>query len=91
MHDDFENTVRLNPSKTFTPKPVERRDVFMHIKGPGAPQTIIIEYGEHIIGRSTEADLRFLSSRVYLESTPNSSPKKQIHTVLTSILTMACC
>ena len=64
MHDDFENTVRLNPSKTFTPKPVERRDVFMHIKGPGAPQTIIIEPGEHIIGRSTEADLRFLSSRV---------------------------
>lgn len=64
MHDDFENTVRLNPSKTFTPKPVERRDVFMHIKGPGAPQTIIIEPGEHVIGRSTEADLRFLSSRV---------------------------
>ena len=64
MHDDFENTVRLNPSKTFTPRPVERRDVFMHIKGPGAPQTIVIERGEHIIGRSTEASLRFLSSRV---------------------------
>ena len=64
MHDDFENTVRLSPNKTFTPKPVERRDIFMHIKGPGAPQTIIIERGEHIIGRSTEASLRFLSSRV---------------------------
>ena len=76
MHDDFENTVRLNPSKTLTPKPIERRDVFMHIKGPGAPQTIInIEPGEHIIGRSTEADLRFLSSRVS-GSMPNSSPKR---------------
>ena len=64
MTDDFENTVRLTPSKTFTPKPVERRDVFMHIKGPGAPQTIVIEPGDRTIGRSTEADLRFLSSRV---------------------------
>jgi pSer/pThr/pTyr-binding forkhead associated (FHA) protein len=33
MSDDFEHTVRLNPSKTFLPKPIVRRDVLSQIKG----------------------------------------------------------
>ena len=64
MSDDFEHTVRLNPAKTFAPKPVVRRDILSQIKGPGAPQTIVIQDGESVIGRATEADIRFLSSRV---------------------------
>jgi pSer/pThr/pTyr-binding forkhead associated (FHA) protein len=64
MSDDFEHTVRLNPSKTFLPKPIVRRDVLSQIKGPGAPQTIAIQEGESFIGRSQEAAIRFNSNRV---------------------------
>lgn len=64
MHDDFEQTVQLNAAKTFMPTPIVRRDILSQIKGPGAPQTILIQDGTSIIGRSAEADIRFQSSRV---------------------------
>jgi predicted component of type VI protein secretion system len=64
MHDDFEQTVQLNFSKTFMPTPIVRRDILSQIKGPGAPQTILIQDGTSIIGRSADADIRFQSSRV---------------------------
>jgi pSer/pThr/pTyr-binding forkhead associated (FHA) protein len=64
MYDDFEQTVQLNSSKTFMPTPVTRRDILSQIKGPGAPQTIIILDGTSVIGRSPEADIQFQSSRV---------------------------
>ena len=64
MSDEIEQTVRLSTSKTFLPTPMVRRDIFSQIKGPGAPQTIVIKAASSIIGRSPEADIRFQSSRV---------------------------
>ena len=64
MSDEFEQTVRLRNSKTFLPTKMVRRDLFSQIKGPGAPQTIVIRNPESTMGRSEDADIRFLSNRV---------------------------
>ena len=64
MSDEFEQTVRLSSAKTFLPTKMERRDLFSQIKGPGAPQTIVIKNSSSIMGRSPEADIRFFSTRV---------------------------
>jgi pSer/pThr/pTyr-binding forkhead associated (FHA) protein len=64
MSEEFEQTVRLSNSKTFLPTKMVRRDLFSQIKGPGAPQTIVISNPESVMGRSEDADIRFLSNRV---------------------------
>jgi len=64
MSEEFEQTVRLSTSKTFLPTKMVRRDLFSQIKGPGAPQTIIISNPSSIMGRSPDADIRFISNRV---------------------------
>ena len=64
MSDDFEQTVRLSAGKTFLPTKMERKDLFSQIKGPGAPQTIVIKNPSSIMGRSPDADIRFPSTRV---------------------------
>lgn len=64
MSDEFEQTVRVSATKTFLPTSMVRRDIFSQIKGPGAPQTIVIQHDITIMGRSQDATVRFYSTRV---------------------------